>query len=294
MTESWHRIFQSHRDLIFSVVYRMTGSYIDAEDIVHDTFIRWQSADKTKMEHPKSWLVKVATNITLDFLKSARYKREVYAGPWLPEPYTETSEDLDKTLELEESITTAFLIAMEKLSPLERVSFILHDIFHYSFREIASFIDQTEASCRKQASRARKKLSSEDYRHKLSRAEQEKYVATFYHALQKGDINGLKELLTQDAILYSDGGGVVQAAPTPIEGRENIIQFLCAIVAPDLQKAEQLSSVEVEIRELNNQPSLLIKTTIGIQTVFQFHYQGGEVSAIFAQRNPNKLAKLMA
>lgn len=280
--------FEANRAMLLGLAYRILGSKSDAEDIVHEVFIKWSEADLSKVVHIKAWLAKVTTNLSLDVLKSAQRKREEYFGPWLPEPYVTEDENFEKALELDETISVALMMMLEKLNPAQRVAFILHDIFNFSFDEIASMVNASPQACRKQASRARQKIDQDNIRQRVSRKEHEGIATAFLGAVRNGDLQTLCSLLTNDVVLYSDGGGKVQAASKPICGKEKVTQFLNEIVLPSFVAANQ-SMVTTEVIMFNGSPGLVVKYDHEIVTAFQFSIREMSIEHIYAYRNPDKL-----
>ena len=274
--------------MLLGLAYRITGCRSEAEDILHDVFIKWAQADKHTMVYPKQWLTKVTTNLAFDLLKSARVQRESYIGPWLPEPYFEHSNSPDDEMALDQSISVALMLLLEKLNPGERISFILHDLFHFSFEEIAGFVGASAVACRQQASRARSKLSQEQSRKVVTQGEHKRFTLAFFKAVKQGNVNQLRDMLKDDVVLFSDGGGKVEAAPFPIVGSNTVAQFLHRYVQPDFANVDSgISSMRLIV--FNGSPGLLLSVNGIITTALQIEVVDDNIQNIYAHRNPDKL-----
>ncbi len=224
-------IFQQHRPLLLSIAYRMLGSVADAEDMVQEAFVRWQQVSETEVRSPKSYLSTVVTRLCLDHLRSAKVRREEYVGPWLPEPLlTDGNLDVAETIELDETLSMAFLVLLERLTPVERAVFLLREIFDYDYGEIARIVGKSEANCRQIARRARESVAARRSRFETSPEQEERLMDSFLKACSVGDMEGLLTLLSEDVILYSDGGGKIHAALNPIYGPEKVSRFLLGIL----------------------------------------------------------------
>ena len=226
-----NKIFQQHRPLLFSIAYRMLGSVADAEDTVQEAFVRWQQVSVTEVRSPKSYLSAVVTRLCLDHLRSEKVRREEYVGPWLPEPLlTDGSLDVAETVELDETLSMAFLVLLERLTPVERAVFLLREVFDYDYAEIARIVAKSEANCRQIARRARESVAARRPRFEVSPEQEERLMDSFLEACSDGDMESLLALLSEDVILYSDGGGKVRAALNPIYGPEKVSRFLLGIL----------------------------------------------------------------
>jgi RNA polymerase sigma-70 factor (ECF subfamily) len=289
------QVVMSERSQLIGVAYRLLGSVADAEDVVQETYARWYAQtpeQREAIEKPGAWLTKVASRICLDVLGSARVRREAYVGEWVPEPvpggaewangrWGDTSVDPADRVTLDESISMAFLVVLESMTPAERVSFILHDVFHYSFDEVAEVVGRSPAACRQLASRARRHLASSDAP-APSIAERAEVVRDFKDAWAAQDIEALVALLDPDAVTVADGGGVVQALPAPVVGGEEIARRLVSFQT--IASGRTLHEVVV-----NGQPGLVMRDEDVIVTVLAFDVQGGRITRIWAVRNPEKL-----
>jgi RNA polymerase sigma-70 factor (ECF subfamily) len=273
--------FEEHRTFLRSLAYRMLGIPADADDIVQEAWLRWATVPVAEIDSPRSFLAKTVTRLCLDHLKSARVRRETYVGPWLPEPIAEEPGDASG-----EDVSYAMLHAMERLTPLERAAFLLHDVFGESFEEIGDFLSRDAAACRQLASRARKHVRSEAPRHAVDPGEGRRLAAAFMQAARGGDLVALKRLLLPDAILYSDGGGTVRAALLPIYGADKIARMYESLVRRDILSGE--------VREIryNGLDGLMYLSDDTIKDVLLFEVAQGQIVRLFALRNPEKLAKL--
>ena len=223
-------VFEEHRRLLFSTAYRMLGSVADAEDIVQDAWLRWADTDQTTVEHPKAYLVRTVTNLSLNRLNSARARRESYVGPWLPEPLL-TSPDVADSAELAESVSMAMMIVRETLSPLERAVFLLREVFGYAYSEIATSLDRSVATVRQASHRAREHVAARQPRFDTDAARQREVLDRFLEACAGGDVNEVMALLAHGVTAWADGGGKVSAATRPVQGESNLARWLLGVMA---------------------------------------------------------------
>ena len=244
--------FDEYRPLLFSIAYRMLGSVMDAEDMVQEAFLRWQNAPAGDVHSPKAYLVTVVTRLCLDQLKSARSQREEYIGPWLPEPLvTEGRQEVAEAVMLSESLSMAFLVMLESLTPTERAVFLLREVFDYEYREIADILDKSEEAVRQMAHRARGHVQARRPRFHASREQTQRLLLRFSETLATGDMTGLLALLAPDVTVWSDGGGKVTAARKPVQGRERVARFMLGLVrtAPP--------GFTPRLAEINGQPGII-------------------------------------
>lgn len=282
-------VFNEHRPLLFGIAYRMLGSVADAEDVVQEAYLRWQRADRSGVESPRAFLSSIVTRLSIDQLRSARVKREVYVGQWLPEPFVGGESDARSKLELAESLSTAFLMLLETLSPPERAAFLLREVFDYDYAAIAGMLDKTEANCRQMVKRARDRLAAGHRRFEAEPAQYEQLAERFMLALQQGDLDTLVASLTEDAALYSDHGGKVAAAKRTILTGDKVARFLIGVTsrfAPD--------DTRTEIRTINGRPGIVVYTGERVDSVFTFDLRDGRIANIYVVRNPEKLRRLQA
>jgi RNA polymerase sigma-70 factor (TIGR02957 family) len=244
-------VFTDHRNLLFSVAYRITGSVADAEDIVQDAWLRWSAADRDQVAAPVPYLVKTVTNLALNELSSARARRETYVGPWLPEPLL-TSPDTAEEVEMAESVSLAMLVVLETLSPLERAVFVLGDVFGYGHAEIAGMLDRDPAAVRQLAHRARQHVQSRRPRYETDEATRADVVARFLTAAGGGDLGQMMTLLAPDVTAWSDGGGKVTAARRPVVGADNVARWVLGVLSkPGTQ------GMRIEVVPINGELALL-------------------------------------
>ena len=276
--------FSEHRPLLFSIAYRMLGSVMDAEDIVQETYLRCQKSPEEDVRSPKSYLSTVVTRLCIDQLRSARVQRERYIGPWLPEPLiADQAPAPDERAALADSLSVAFLVLLENLSPAERAVFLLREVFEYEYAEIATVVGKSEASCRQTLHRARLKLTERPRRFDASPAQISKLMERFFAAARRGDMQGLLELLTDDATLWSDGGGKVAAALNPIYGADKIARFFAGI-------ARALSAtLTLRAAVVNGQPGMITYVEGRPQSVITAELEDGKIGAIRIVVNPDKL-----
>ncbi len=290
--------FNQHKSLLFAIAYRMLGSVMDAEDMVQETFLRWQQGSKQNVKSAKAYLTKITTRLCIDLLRSARVRREQYVGSWLPEPLvTELTTDPTKTIELADSLAIAFLLLLEQLSPLERAVFLLREAFGYEYSEISQIIDKKPANCRQIARRARQHLADRRSRRDALRGErfqtspeqQEQLTRKFMHASQRGDLQGLLDLLAEDITLWSDGGGQVVACLKPLHGAAKVAGFLRAIH----RRGQKLSfNYDLELVQVNGQPGIIYKLGNKVESVVAIDIKDNQIFSLYFMRNPNKLASL--
>ena len=222
-------VFAEQRPKLFGVAYRMLGSVADAEDVIQETFLRWQEVVDagTPIESPSAYLTTMVSRRCLDELRSARRRREQYVGEWLPEPLLEDDRlDPAATTELADSLSTAFLVVLEALSPGERAAFLLHDVFGYEYPELARILERGEPACRQLVARARRRVAERRPRFDVSPEEHARLLTEFMHATTAGDVDGLVSLLAHDAVLQADGGGVVHGGPQPDRGADRVARWV--------------------------------------------------------------------
>jgi RNA polymerase sigma-70 factor (ECF subfamily) len=285
--------FQSLRPYLFSVAYRMLGSAAESEDVVQDAWLRSASAPDG-LASPKAWLTTVVTRLCLDHLKSARVQREEYVGPWLPEPVptaaVATGEDL---VARQESITLAFLVLLETLSPAERAAFLLREVFDRDYDEVADTLETTPAAARQLVHRAKTRIEEGRPRFTASPDGQREIVAAFFAAVQEGDLTDLERYLAADVIYTADGGGKVAAARKRVHGAATVARLMHALVHKAAVAADATPGAwTTDVGSLNGESALLVHHRGRLDTVFVFSTEDGRITAIRAIRNPDKLAWL--
>ncbi|MDP0490426.1 MAG: RNA polymerase sigma factor SigJ [Verrucomicrobiota bacterium JB023] len=284
--------FEIHRTMLVGLAYRMCGVLADAQDIVQETNIKWCSADRSGIRNPRGWLVTVCSRLAMDVMKSARVRREKYVGVWLPEPFLDLHEySPDAQAEIDDSVSMGLMVAMERLTPSERATFLLHDVFNYSFGEIACIIGKPEATCRKSASRARRALRINRPRFNTSPDLHRQLLEAFFEAVHDGDLENLKALLADSVELHADGGGRVETAPAVLGGREVVSGFLLKIWRANVPSR---ASIIIENRWFNGQPGVLIYQNNQLAVALCLSVTRNTIDQIFALRNPQKLTVFMS
>ena len=280
--------FARHRSLLFSIAYRMLGSVSDAEDMLQETFIRWQRSSDEEIRDPRAFLVTIVTRLCLAQLRSARVKREEYVGSWLPEPIvTDESVDPLGVLRIDESLSMALMLLLERLTPVERAVFILREVFEFEYAEIARALGQSEANCRKLLQRARGHVGTMRQRFAASKEELDQLMRRFLSATREGDLQGLLALLSADVKLYSDGGGKARALPNVIEGSEKVaramMHAMTNFLPPDL---------EFETTSINGEPGVISYLNGAPFSAVTVNFREDRVKAVFVVTNPDKLKHL--
>jgi RNA polymerase sigma-70 factor (ECF subfamily) len=288
--------FEPHRRRLLGLAYRMLGSLTEAEDAVQDAYLRWHATNRDNVADARAFLTTATTRICLDVIRSARARREKYVGPWLPEPVVDTKALApDAQTELAEDLSIALLLALDRLSPLERAAFLLHDVFDCSFTEVARTLDRSEAACRQLASRARmhvREARPHDEPVARDRADHattrhEELVSAFVDAARSGDLEALMSMLAEDARLVADGGGKVQAALSVIEGSDRTARFIVSAAAKGLSEGTTL-----RFRPVNGLPGLIAYSPDGYVQTVAFEIEEGRIRTIYSVRNPDKLKHL--
>ena len=279
--------FVAHRSLLFTVAYEMVGSVADAEDVVQETWLRWAAlpeGERREVREPRAYLVRIVTRLALNRLRALARQREDYVGEWLPEPVL-TSPDVAEDVELAESVSIAVLAVLETLRPVERAVFVLHEVFDVPHDEIAVALDKSPAAVRQIALRARKHVAARRPRMTVSRTEQAQVVERFLAALTDGDVPGLLEVLAPDVVVVGDGGGLAPTIPKPVRG--------AAKLAPVLARfAELAPGVSAFVVELNGGIGARIDPGGESDTAVSFVVERGQITQMYAIRNPHKLQRL--
>jgi RNA polymerase sigma-70 factor (ECF subfamily) len=272
--------FDALRPKLKRVAYRMLGSFADAEDILQEAFIRWMKADRGVVREPEAFLRRVVTRLCLDQLKSARHQRETYIGPWLPDPVVED--------EVEEDVTLPLMLALERLSPLERAAFLLHDVFGLGFEEVAKTIQRDAAACRQLASRARDHVREARPRFQVDKQRGIALAEAFFAASRSGDMKALGAMLADDIGVYSDGGGKRPAATEPILGFTAVMQLQERLSALFRENGSEL----VRAGFINGLPGFVTREADGELQTTALEIEDGKIAAIYVVRNPDKLKHL--
>jgi len=281
--------FEPHRRYLTGIAYRMLGSVAEAEDVVQDAFLRWDGSDRAAVAAPRAFLARIVSRLCLDRMKSARAQREEYVGTWLPEPVV-GAEPRDPAA-LAEDLSIALLMTLERLSPLERAAFLLHDVFDMDYAQIAEVLERSEAAVRQLATRGREHVRDERPRFHATGDATARLASAFHAAMLQGDLPGIARLLAEDAILYTDGGGKRDAALNPIYGKDKIVRFLLG-----LERQRRLPVPdEVIATTINGLPGFVLRidagTQAGIETI-ALEISDGAIAAIYTVRNPDKLRHL--
>lgn len=290
--------FEPYRRRLLGLAYRMLGSMADAEDAVQETYLRWHGTDRGKVSDARAFLMTTTARICLDILTSARARREEYVGPWLPEPVVDTAALApDSHTELAEDLSIALLLTLDRLSPLERAAFLLHDVFDFSFGEVASTLDRSEAACRQLASRAREHVREARprgavpaaHRSGETGAKQEQFISTFVAATRSGDLGALTQMLASDVRVVTDGGGKVSAALNVIQGADHAARFLVGAARKGWRE-----DFTLRFASINGLPGVIVDAPEGPVQTTAFDMDGGVIRALYVVRNPDKLGHLDA
>ncbi|MEU1720262.1 RNA polymerase sigma-70 factor [Nonomuraea sp. NPDC005692] len=292
-SEQDQQVFDQHRRLLFSVAYRVLGSAADAEDAVQDAWIRWSSDDRSQVADPKAYLARIVSNVALQRLRSTQYQRETYVGPWLPEPIL-TSGDTADDVAGADSVSTAMLVVLETLSPLERAVFVLKEVFGFSHAEIAEAVERSEAAVRQVAHRAREHVQARRPRFTADRTRQRDVTRRFLAAATGGDINTLMELLSPDVTLWTDGGGKVRQALRPVVGAKTVAAWFAAIGTVAYQGVEP-GDMRAELAEINGGPGVVFSGQGRVVATVTFDFDAeGHITAVHNVANPDKLGAVAA
>ena len=280
--------FEAHRGRLTGLAYRMLGSRAAAEDAVQDAFLRWSAASaREAIDNDEAYLVRIVTRLCLDRLKSARAKREVYVGPWLPEPVADVEALSPHThAELADDLSFALLLALDRLSPAERAAFLLHDVFDAPFSEVAETLEKSEAACRQLAARARKAVKDARPAPATPASEHERLLQAFAGAASSGDLVALKALLAEQVVTLSDGGGRKAAALNPIFGADKTARFLLGIERKFFKEGQR----HLRPMAINGAPGLGIYVDGELDSVATIAVEHGRIAALYIVRNPEKLA----
>lgn len=281
-TEETTQTFNQYRTLLFSIAYRMLSSATDAEDIVQEAFLRWLEANEKEVQSPRAYLTTIVVRLCIDQARSARAQREVYVGPWLPEPLP-TGQEPGETVTLAESLSFAFLVMLENLNPLERAVFLLREIFEYDYNEIAPIVGKSEANCRQVLHRARQHLGQRRPRFDVSHGEQERITHQFMQAAADGDMKGLLNLLADDIVFTADGGGKARAGLMPIHGPDRVARGMLGTLA------KSPAGIQGRVEEVNGQLAIVGYLNGHAYGTLHFEIVGDRIQHIYSVVNPDKL-----
>ena len=279
------RVFERERARLWALAYRMLASADDAEDVVQETFVRWHGAPHAQITTPEAWLTTACTRLAIDSLRRAHRHREEYVGPWLPEPVVDDGAEAGplEAAELSESLSTAFLLVLERLTPVERAAFLLHDVFDYEYADVARILGKSEPAVRQMLSRARKRVRGEQPRAEVPRERQAELLHSFLAAVHAGELAPLQAMLTDDVQLWSDGGGRVTAARNVVKGSANVARFFTGI-------ARKAATLRIAFATINGRAGLVLYVAGALYGTLSFDTDAeGRVSRVFLVLNPDKL-----
>ena len=288
MTEQSARQFNHWRRYLTSIAYRMLGSVSEAEDVVQDAYLRWHDADHLSVNDVRDYLTTVTSRLCLDRLRIAHRQREVYVGPWLPEPLVETLESPVDPEALASDVSFALMLALERLSPLERAAFLLHDVFGLDFGQVAISLERSETSCRQLASRARKKVQASRPRYQVAASEHSQLTQRFFEAARSGDVTELTALLSDSATLHTDGGGKRVAARRLIIGADKISRFFAGLARKSASSIPRWVNPVI----VNGLPGWLTIEHDGLPQIMTLEVVDSRIQALYVVRNPDKLRHL--
>lgn len=290
--------FDALRPYAFGVAYRLVGSVSDAEDIVQEAWLRWRRVGADEIREPKAWLTTVVTRLGIDHLRSAQARRETYVGPWLPEPMVtdagpplfqdEAPPSPEDKMVLAQDVSMALLVVLEQLAPEERAAFLLHDAFDYGYGELSEMLGKSESACRQMVSRARKRVRGDRPRFDADAATHERLAKAFETALQNEDPQALIDILAEDVVTYTDGGGKAIAALNPIYGADNVARFFIGI------HGKAPPNLALDITTVNGLPGFVATLPGEIYLTMSFAVEDGRIKEIYAMRNPEKMRHLSA
>jgi RNA polymerase sigma-70 factor (ECF subfamily) len=285
MTEAELRQFENHRTVLFAIAYRMLGSVTDAEDVVQDSYLAWERADRDAVHNPGGWLATVVTRLSINQLNSARVRREEYVGQWLPEPLIYPAHDSpEENAKLAESLSMAFLIVMERLSPTERAVFLLREVFGYKFGEIALIVEKSEANCRQILARARTHLGQHRTQFGSNAQQSEAVLQKFFHALTTGDVSALLSVLAPAVTAVTDGGGIARAVPRQIMGADSVVRFFLGALKKFVPQERCYRKATI-----NGQPGVIGYDGDRVVQVLTFAISSDRIDSIYIINNPDKL-----
>jgi RNA polymerase sigma-70 factor (ECF subfamily) len=280
---------QQYRSLLFSIAYRLTGSASQAEDIVQDAYLRYRQTDTESIQSPKAYLTTIVTNLSLNYLKSAHVQREKYIGIWLPEPVLtslDAEESPETKIEQHESLSMAFLVLLEKLTPPERAVFLLHEVFDYSFAEIADILEKSPANCRQIFHRAKSHLAEKRQRVEIKPENRRQLLDSFVAACESGNLATLTQLLANDVTAWADGGGKVHTSLLPVSGREKVAKLFIAL------RRKVPADHRLFVEEVNGTPAFLCWSDAHLNWVLLPDIRDNAIVGLYSVMNPDKLAYL--
>ncbi len=282
--------FQAHRRHLTGLAYRMLGSLAEAQDVVQEAYLRWHRTERGSVGDPRAFLSRIVARLCLDQLRSARARHEHYVGPWLPEPVLDQAElAADSANDYAQDLSMALMLTLERLSPLERAAFLLHDVFDMDFDEVAGALGRSPASCRQLAARGRAHVRASHPRFRPSQEDCERLAAAFGAAAQSGDTRALAGLLAEDVTYYSDAGGRAPAALRPVVGRDKVVRLIRGLSAKGLSTIREVRSAQI-----NGIPGFILERNNGELAAVAFDFRDGRIANIYLMLNPEKLRHLTA
>lgn len=286
-------VFEPHRDYLGGVAYRMLGSVSDAEDVLQDAFVRLATVDAASVRQPRAYLAQLVTRLCVDLMRSARVRRENYVGPWLPEPLVEEGPDAgpvapDEAAALRQDVSLALMFALERLSPLERAAFILHDVFDLDYADVGAALDRDPVACRQLAARGRKRVRETRPRFHAKPEDGSALLGAFASAAMTGDMAELQRMLATDVLFASDGGGKVSAATKVVHGRHSVAKLVAGIVRKNYADGQ----VSVMPARVNGQPGFVVREEGCVTQAMAVDIHDGLIAGIYSVRNPDKLQHL--
>ena len=276
--------FEGHRRLLEGAAYRILGTRTDAEDVVQEAWIRWNTVDQETVDDARAYLVTITSRLALNKLRELKARRETYVGPWLPEPVATATDDPARAAELADEVSMAMLIVLESLTPLERAAFVMTDVFAMKSPEVAEALGRSPASVRQLVSRARAHLAARTPRQVVEKSRHRAVIERFLNAAVSGDVAELVAILSPDVTLVTDGGGIRRAALRPIHSSEKVIRWILGVLSDP-----QVASLKPEIRTLNGEPAVVALGPDGVDSVYFLTVEDGRITAVHSIRNPEKL-----
>ncbi|MDF8264152.1 RNA polymerase sigma-70 factor [Luteipulveratus flavus] len=274
--------FMQARPRLVGAAYRIVGTVADAEDVVQDAWLRWSTVDRDEVRDPVAYLLTVTTRLALNRLRQQRNRREDYIGPWLPEPSDDM--DVEASVELSESVSMAMMVVLETLTPLERATFVLHDVFGLTYAEVATAIDRSDAAARQLGHRARAHVAARRPRRVVDQVRHRQVTDQFVAAAATGDVSALLGLLAPDVVLVTDGGGLRQAALRPVQGSDNVSRFIAGVAQKGMD-----DSVTVDVLRVNGESAIVVARGDELDTVCFLTVEESGITALHLVRNPHKL-----
>ncbi len=291
MSDERVEVFERHRRTLEGLAYRMLGTLAEARDVVQETYLKWHEVDVSELNSPRAWLITVCSRIALNQLQSARKQREIYIGEWLPEPFPDVpaydSGDPAVQAEINDTVSVALLLALEKLSPMERAVFLLHDIFELGFDEVAQALGKTGANCRQLATRARKRIRENRPRFVTTPEDHRLLLDGFMSAARQHDLSKLVSLLATGVELYSDGGGKAQALPEVLRGANDVARFFVSVFSRYHQEG---IAIRIQFQRFNGSLGILVFEDEQLATALTVESHLGRIQRIYAVRNPSKFS----